>query len=273
MIAQCLDVGAANLVPRSPFHSGTGQKTAVMTPATAAKTMDPPAEPAGGRFMMKVFYLFAALVALSVAISVGGRWFGQSISKGGHTDSAALREIVIGNNVIVAPENMIRFPDARRDGIAQRLDLYVRWPDLNGYSEPVRDDFNHAGNSRNILFLTFEESSMSREMSGRFAPIYNELIDKPGTPAGNGLTIYRFSEKSGYLDETLAVAARAGDTPFVARCLKGAAAAQSLAPCERDIHLGSDLSLTYRFPAELLKNWPALEAAVRARAISMLKTD
>ncbi len=67
----------------------------------------------------------------------------------------------------------------------------------------------------------------------------------------SGTTIYNFSKKSGYLDEMLAVA-RSGETPFVARCLKGKAAAQSLAPCERDIQLGDDLSLTFRFPADLL---------------------
>ena len=47
----------------------------------------------------------------------------------------------------------------------------------------------------------------------------------------------------------LAVAERPGEDPFVARCLTGASAAESLAPCERDIQLGDDLSLTYRFPA------------------------
>jgi len=242
-----------------------------MSAATAVRPASP-ANEISGNLMTKVFYVFAALAVLSVAISISGKWFGQSISKGGHTDSAALREIVIRNNVIVAPENMIRFPDARRDGVTSRLDLYMRWPDLNGYSEPVRNDFNHAAGSKNILFLTFEEASMSRDMSGRFAPIYNELIDRPGAQSAGGVTIYNFSKKSGYLDEILAVAARADDTPFVARCLKADTAAQSLAPCERDIQLGDGLSLTFRFPAELLKDWPKLEAAVRARATSMLKT-
>jgi hypothetical protein len=242
-----------------------------MSSASAAQPA-PPVNEISGRLMTKVFYVFAALAVLSVSISVSGKWFGQSISKGGHTDSARLREIVIGNNVIVAPENMIRFPDARRDGVTSRLDLYMRWPELNGYSEPVRHDFNHAGGSKNILFLTFEEATMSRDMSGRFGPIYAELIDKPGSPGPSGMAMYGFSQKSGYLDEMLAVATRDGDTPFVARCLKGQAAAQSLAPCERDIQLGDGLSLTFRFPAELLKDWPKLEAAVRARATSMLKT-
>ena len=42
--------------------------------------------------------------------------------------------------------------------------------------------------------------------------------------------LYGFTEKSGYLNEVLAVAERPGDTPFVARCLSGPSAEQSLAP-------------------------------------------
>lgn len=223
-------------------------------------------------FMKKLFWTFICLAALSAAISFGGKWYGQTIAMGGHTDSAALREIVIGNNVLVAPENMIRFDSARRDGVTGRLDLYLHWPDLNGYSGSVRDDFNHKDGARNILFLSFEERAMSRDMSGRFAPIYSALIQKPGKASVNGLTLYGFDPKSGYLNEMLAVAARPGDDPFVARCLSGPAAAESLAPCERDIQLGDNLSLSYRFPVHLLKEWPALEAAIRAKAVSMLKT-
>ena len=68
-----------------------------------------------------------ALVAvLSVAISLGGKWFGHSIAMAGYTDDTTVHEIVIGNNVIAVPANAIRFEQARRDGIASRLDLYLR---------------------------------------------------------------------------------------------------------------------------------------------------
>jgi hypothetical protein len=222
-------------------------------------------------FVRKVFVIFAALALAAAGISLGGKFYGRSIAMGGHTDSATLRQIVIGNNLIIAPENAIRFNEARRDGIGNRLDLYLHWPDLNGYSASVSADFNHENGARKIIFLTFEEQTMSRDMSGRFAPIYNQLIDKPGAPSENGLTLFAFSAKSGYLNEELAVAARSEDDPFVARCLTGEAAKESLAPCARDIQIGDNLSLTYRFPRELLGDWPALEAAIRAKALSMLK--
>jgi hypothetical protein len=70
----------------------------------------------------------------------------------------------------------------------------------------------------------------------------------------------------------LAVAERPGDHPFVARCLSGPNAEESLAPCERDVQVGENLSLSYRFPKELLADWRALDAAVLAETSRILKT-
>ncbi|TPJ29094.1 hypothetical protein [Mesorhizobium sp. B2-8-3] len=240
-----------------------------MRDATAAES--PEFQVVDSTLMRRVFYIFAALALLSVAISVGGKWLGRSIAMAGYTDDMTVRRIVMGNNLISVPANFIRFDQARRDGIASRLDLYLRYPEMDGYSTAARDDFNHA-TTRKIIFLSFEPRMMSRDMSGRFAPIYSALVEKPGTPGPGGTTVYAFTEKSGYLNEVLAVAERPGKDPFVVRCLSGPSAEESLAPCERDIQVGDDLSLTYRFPRELLANWPALDAAIAAKVASILKT-
>ncbi|MER8954075.1 hypothetical protein NKH98_15290 [Mesorhizobium sp. M0833] len=222
--------------------------------------------------MKRVFYAFATLALLSMAISLGGKWFGRSIAMAGYTDDTTVHKVVIGNNIIAVPANVIRFAQARRDGIASRLDLYLRYPEMDGYSEAARNDFNHTGPSKDIVFLSFEPQMMSRDMSGRFAPIYSALIAKPGTPGPGSTTLYAFSEKSGYLNEVLAVADRPGKDPFVARCLSGPSADESLAPCERDILVGDNLSLTYRFPREFLGDWQALDAAILGEAARVLET-
>ncbi|HEY6631106.1 MAG TPA: hypothetical protein VIZ90_06625 [Rhizobiaceae bacterium] len=230
-----------------------------------------PREAISPSFVKKVFYVFAALALCSLAISVGGQWLGRSIALGGHTKDASLRTIVIGDNTISAPANAIRFDRQRRDGAAERLDLYLRWPLLDGYSDAARDDFNHARGARNILFLSFEERTMSRDMSGRLEPIYAAMLARPGTAGPGGMTLYAFDAKSGYLNEMLAVAPLPDGQAFVARCLVGESAAESLAPCERDIHVGDNLSLSYRFPRELLGEWRTLDQSVRAKAASMLR--
>jgi hypothetical protein len=230
-------------------------------------------KPIDSAFMMRIFYGLAALALLSLAISIGGKWLGKSIAMAGHTDDVTVHEVVIGNDVIAAPANTIRFERARRDGVTERLDLYLHWPDMRGYSADARDDFNHAGGARRVLFLTFEQRMMSRDMSGRFEPIYKALVEPTGTAAQGGVTLYEFKPNSGYLNEVLAVAPSSGPTPFVARCLTGQSAEESLAPCERDIHVGGNLSLTYRFPRELLQGWRSLDAAVLATARSLIRTS
>lgn len=220
--------------------------------------------------MMKVFYGFAVLAILSVAISLGGRWFGHTIALAGYTDDTTPHEVVIGNDVIAVPSNMIRFEKARHNGVASRLDLYLRWPEMDGYSEAARAAFNNTDGNKRIIFLGLEPRMMTRDMSGRLAPIYNALTVKPGVPGPEGMTLYGFRENSGYLNEVLAVAARAGEPAFVARCLNGEEAEQSLAPCERDVFVGKDLSLTYRFPRELLGAWRALDRAVIAKTNALL---
>lgn len=222
--------------------------------------------------MLKLFVAFVALAALSGAISVAGKWAGRSIAMAGHTDATTPYEVVIGNDVLLVPANMIRFDASRRDGVASRLDLYLRWPQLDGYSDEAREEFNHADGRRNILFLTFEERMMSRDMSGRFDPIYSAMIEGQGRPGPAGLTVHAFPEISGYVDEVLVVSQENDAAPFVMRCLSRESARQSLAPCERDMHVGEGLSLTYRMPAGLAGSWREVEAAVRQAAGRFLQT-
>ncbi len=223
-------------------------------------------------FMLKIFYCFLALAGMSVLISFAGKQLGQSIAMAGHTDDTTLREIVIGNNVLSVPSNEIRFEHERLSGVTARLDTYLRWPTMTGYTDEARADFNHVNQSRNIVFVSFRERTMSRDMSGRMEPIYSSLIVKPGIAGPGETTLYGFREKSGYLNEVLAVGESGTGQPFVARCLTGNAAESSLAPCERDIHLGDNLSMTYRFPARLLRDWKSLDANMSAYAASRLKT-
>jgi hypothetical protein len=229
--------------------------------------------PIDSRFVLRIFYVFMVLALCSVMISIAGKWAGRTIALAGHTEDTTIHEVVIGNNLLAVPANAIRFDQARRDGVAQRLDLYLRWPDMLGYSADRRNEFNNAGAERSILFLSFEKSTMSRDMSGRFEPIYRALIEASGQDAGGGVTLHKFSEKSGYLNEMLAVGDRLEGEPFIARCLTGQAAAESLASCERDVQIGDGLSLSYRFPANLLSAWRALDAAVLTKAEEYLISD
>ena len=222
-------------------------------------------------FMRKLCIALVLLAMLAGIISVVGKHIGREIAMAGHTDSRIVHEVVIGNDVLAVPANMIRFESARRDGVTNRLDLYLRWPDMAGYSDETRDDFNHLDGSKRILFLSFEQRMMSRDMSGRYEPIYRSLVEHEGRSGPGGLTVHSFTAQSGYMDEILIVGKDGTSEPFVARCLAGEQARQSLAPCERDIHVGNGLNLVYRLPAELAGSWRELDAAIRKFAGSVIQ--
>ncbi len=224
------------------------------------------------RFFHKVFWVFGALVALSLLISFGGREIGARLSMGGHTDDASVREIVIGNDVLSVSENHIRYPEQRRDGIANRLDLYALWPNLDGFTESSRSAFNNMDAEKKLMFLSFEQRTLSRDMSGRLEPIYRKMNLGAGEQLSNGLVRYKLPESAGFVDEYLLVGLRNGDKTFVARCLDETKATTTLAACDRDIHVGDDLVMMARFPSALLADWKALDVKLSAFAGSVVKT-
>jgi hypothetical protein len=216
----------------------------------------------GHVFAQRVFMLFAALAGLSLLISLGERVIGSRIVLGGHSDRVTPHEIVIGNDVIVVPENMIRLPEQRRGGEAQRLDLYVSWPRLAGFNADETELFNGTKGAPSLLFISIEERVMSRDMAGRYEPIYKFLTEGAGTAGPLGLTRYKLQVKAGYLNEALYVSPEQEDGHrFVARCIVDSTE-HLIAPCERDIDVGTNLSAVLRFPATLLEDWRALDASV-----------
>lgn len=212
-------------------------------------------------FLWKLFYVFACLAGLSLAISICGRLFGHSLAMGDYSESTRPRKVILDGNILLVPENTIRFGDQRRDGAHSRLDLYLKWPEMSGYRAIYRDAFNFTAKTPSVIFLSIQQQVMSRDMSGRFAPIYSSLIEKPGRSGPAGLTAYRLSRKSGYIDETLLTGEEKEGKLFVTRCLE---TSDILTACERDILVGKDLSLTYRFPKELLDQWRAIDRAVES---------
>ncbi|MHB2264923.1 hypothetical protein [Aliihoeflea sp. PC F10.4] len=230
-------------------------------------------EQVGANFMMKVFYAFLALALLSVGISYAGKTIGRTIALAGHTTDTTIQGVVIDGEMLAVPSNMIRFASERRSGDARKLDVYLSWPNLEGYSEEQRGLFNHAGTDNRIIFATFEPRSMPRDMSQRLNPIYRLLIEEPAEPVEAELVAHRFIEASGYGDEMLIVDPTRFRAPFVARCLSGPEAATALAPCERDIDVGANLSMRYRFPRALLTDWRELDASMQAFAVQALQAS
>ncbi|MCP1197863.1 hypothetical protein NIM86_00385 [Notoacmeibacter sp. MSK16QG-6] len=200
-----------------------------------------------------------------------GHRYGQTLSLGGHSDRTDPMEIVIGDNVLSVPENMIRDAQQRSPAEYASLELYLRWPDLTGYSREATAIFNSRSKSRSLIFVTIERASMSRDMSGRYASVYRPLLREPGISGPSGITLQAFRSDAGYGNELLARGSDDEGGLFVARCLAGAEGRQALAGCERDIRIGNGLSMTYRFPRKMLSQWHTMDSALKKRISSLIR--
>lgn len=215
------------------------------------------------RFVYGLTAAVVGLAALTATISLAGRWYGDRLALAGHTTSIEASHIFIGQDHLRLPFNVLRFEDQRMTGVAERADLYLTWPGLEGYTDETRNLFNDVNRSDALLFLEVSQSTMSRDMSGRLEPIYQHLFDGNAVPGPAGLSRHATKENSGYGDEVFFTAQRAGDTPYVVRCLMPATPTLATsADCQRDIHAGRDLVVLYRFSSQLLPQWQAIDAAV-----------
>ncbi len=217
-----------------------------------------------GRFVYRLTIVVAVLALLTVAISVGGRWFGERIALAGHTDSREQFQVQIGLDKLMLAANTIRFREQRQPGTTERADLYLTWPQMQGYAAADRERFDDVGQSSSLIFLQLSQSTMSRDMSGRLEPIYAKLFDGEPQPVNFGLTLHRLRGDSGYGKEVVLTASRPGEPDYVVRCLlPGPGEAPNSGDCQRDIHIGQDLTVLYRFSSALLRDWQHIDASVR----------
>lgn len=204
------------------------------------------------------------LAALTVAIAIGGRWLGQRMSLAGHTTSTQTFSVTIGEDSLQLAANTIRFPSERIDGVTERVDLYLTFPEMQGYSDANRMSFNDISQSSSLVFLQLTQGTMSRDMSGRLEPIYSHLIEGKPFAGPHGLIAHRLRADAGYGGEILLTAPRLGKPDYVVRCLLPSAPEKATSgDCQRDVKIGNDLSLLYRFSSTLLGDWDHIDAALQ----------
>ena len=252
--------GAANNGPASGQGAGSGG-------GTGGATGD--SKIISASFLGLLFKITGFMALAAIVFYFTSSWYGDLVSKGGHTNDVSLRRIVIVNDLVNIPANMIRFASQRNAKSLQRLDLYAHWPSLSGYSDELAKDFDSMADNSPLLFISLEPKSMSKDMTGRIEDIYELFFGGPPVDAGNGLVRRAFSSESAFFSEDLYYEADS-PYPFAARCIRESD--KIAAPfCIRDIHIGHDLMLTYRFHAKLLPQWMTLDRAVRQKIAAMVQ--
>lgn len=221
------------------------------------------------RFVWKITATVTVIGLITLAIAATGRMIGQNISRAGNTAETTLHEIVIGNDVLSLPANVIRFETQRISGVQSAVDTYFSWPGMNGYSAATRDIFNQTDSADGLIFARIAQATMSRDMSGRFTPIYKRLTDGAPVSGPSGLDSFRLRTGAGYANELMYVERTSNPRPYAIRCLLAEVGSgpdfNTRTGCQRDISIGQDLSVTYRFSIDLLPHWREIERDIRSR--------
>lgn len=215
------------------------------------------------RLIIKILLSLALLALVATAITWFGHWYGERLTLAGHTESTQPLKITIGTDTLILPENVIRFREQRVEGQAESINLYLSWPQMQGYTAQDAARFNEPDKTSDLIFVEISEATMSRDMSGRYEPIYQRLITEAATDYGHGLTLHRMKQESGYAGEVLLTGARQGLPDYVIRCvLPSQPDESSSADCQRDIHMGSGLNVLYRMSSTHLPDWDHIDAAI-----------
>lgn len=196
-------------------------------------------------------------------------WIGDHIALGGNSKSTNRLSIIIGKDVVMLPENMVRYRAQRQVNEANKLDLYLAWPTMQGYTEALRTQFNTTPISPNIVFLTFEHRFSNLSMAQRVSAIYEKFSAKQPSWQLGQLAGFELKPEIGFLDEEMVIANDPG-TEFAARCSR-AQTTKTLPYCITDIPVGTNLTLTYRFHRKLLPRWKQLSAKIYDKARSFIR--
>ncbi|AGA65238.1 putative transmembrane anchored protein [Liberibacter crescens BT-1] len=215
-------------------------------------------------FIYRIIALIICLVLLAFAISFSGRWLIYKIYFSFQKDHPQIITITIGPDFIHIPYDIIRFPDQRIDGPAEHIDLQITWPELKA---PLTQEIKGINKTYtdNLIILQLSQRTIAHDMSGRIEPIYRNLIEGLPYAGPYGLTTNHLKQKEGYINEVLFTAPRYGKLTYAVRCtIEPKNSLFGKGNCQRDIHVGRDLNLLYRFSIKLLPEWEKIDEAVEA---------
>ena len=202
---------------------------------------------------------FILLGFLAVIFLAGFAAYLTQKSKQPYTTSKTELEFIVGEDRLLVPSNLVRFSAATSRSDAQSLKLAMVWPSGDGYSEENAVKFADTSDNSKIIFMEITKRQLRLDMTGRLQSVYSALFEGPPQNGPAGLKMQNLRKNSGYDGEQLAIYID-NSIAWVARCQQGQTGLR--ATCMRDLHVGTNASLTYRFPVKLLQYWREIEELV-----------
>jgi hypothetical protein len=222
------------------------------------------------RYPLGIFLATLILCAIFLYYYVG-----PSVDElGGNVPSPAISEepvaIKIGGENFAIPANYTVFPRDRRGGDRDEVWLYALWPTFSGYAPSRRQDFvENAPDTRRVDIMIGVRTSPFTERERIDILYLPQTTDARGARTPYQLIKYEFKEQrsnvptSGYAGNELYLG-EVGEGEIAAIfCMKQRE--DLISPeCWRELELGPDVTMSYRFKRPYLAEWRKIDEEVRA---------
>lgn len=209
-----------------------------------------------------------AVLAALILVRLGFTAFGLFVRDAGMSADPQPVPVTLGSVQMAVPDNMIALA-SERGGHQQKLDLFVHWPTLEGFSPERASEFQ-PGAVSGVFRITLRPAGGAMSPQARFHAVYPRVLEDEATTRPDGTAVRRFRDGFGYDDEVLYVGPRA-EPPLFARCL--ADSLPSAPSCLTDFRTEHGLDVTYRFRPSMLDEWPDMDLTVRALVDGLVKAD
>ncbi len=204
-------------------------------------------------------FFTAFMLGIAVAIIAAIVWrLSDPVESEVITEPKILRSTIGGQQFFI-PGNMFRFRVQRKNRNPERVDLFFRWPELEGFTKFNAATFEKA-DARELIFLTIESKDSILAPEDRLRTIYKRFLSAPLT-APDGLLGKKFLDGSGYDGEELFYQ-EGGPQPFIARCI-AEDTPDIPSTCLREIKMGPKTYMIYSFRRQYLRDWRSLDEAIR----------
>ena len=168
----------------------------------------------------------------------------------------------VGGTPFLIPANYIVYSRERNSGPHARVTLVALIPDFRGYSPEEARQFTDDSARSRVVHLRIWADDLALSEAAQLHRVLLHFVKSPrGQPGSFGLTRYSFRTDNGYRGQDLFVGVYRGQT-IVLRCWRAAGTNQA-PDCMRDLRLGHNVVLSYRFKRTYLGQWRQIAQGVR----------
>lgn len=205
------------------------------------------------------------LATAAVLAGLAALWLAWTLDDSREPGAARASPVTlnVAGETLTVPGGYFRFVDQRRAAKLDRIDLVLRWPDLAEAMQPRPTSPSGVGSDPDLVFVSITRRDVPFDSTARLATVYQRFFDGAAFDGPAGLIGQRMAAGSGYEDE-LIFFEPGSVRPFAVRCFAGEEAGRATI-CLREVMIGRDLIMTYRFAASLLPAWQALDRDLRER--------